>query len=248
MKTQHNTILITGGSAGIGFEIAKLFARNDNQVIITGRNPERLQRAAAQLKNTTAIVSDVSNPADVDQLVERLQNDFPTLNLVVNNAGRAFYYSLSEDGVQATDKAAEEIATNYLSIIRLTEKLLPLLKKQAEAAFVNVSSIVAFVPNHVVATYAASKAALHSYTQALRFTLAKDTAIKVFELMPPLVNTEFSEEIGGANGISPTVVAEELLKALETETYEIHVGNTADVYKLFLSSPAEALLALNSRR
>ena len=248
MKTQNNTVLITGGSAGIGFEIAKLFAQNGNQVIITGRNAERLQQAAAQLDNTTAIVSDVSNPEDVNQLVERLNKDFPTLNLVINNAGRAFYYSLSEDGIQASDKAGEEMTTNYLSIISLTEKLLPLLKKQSEAALVNVSSIVAFVPGHTTATYSASKAALHAYTQAMRYTLAKDTAIKVFELMPPLVNTDFSQEIGGINGISPTVVAQDLLTALETDTYEIHVGNTATLYKLFLSSPEEAFLALNTGR
>ncbi|WP_421826757.1 SDR family oxidoreductase [Larkinella sp.] len=248
MKTQNNTVLITGGSAGIGFEIAKLFAQNGNQVIITGRNAERLKQAAAQLDNTTPIVSDVSNPADVDQLVERLNKDFPTLNLVINNAGRAFYYSLSEDGIQASDKAGEEMTTNYLSIISLTEKLLPLLKKQSEAALVNVSSIVAFVPGHTTATYSASKAALHAYTQAMRYTLAKDTAIKVFELMPPLVNTDFSQEIGGINGISPTVVAQDLLTALETDTYEIHVGNTATLYKLFLSSPEEAFLALNTGR
>jgi uncharacterized oxidoreductase len=248
MKTQNNTVLITGGSAGIGFEIAKLFSQNGNQVIITGRNPERLQQAVAQLENTTAIVSDVSKPEDVDLLVERLNKDFPNLNLVINNAGRAFYYSLSEDGIHAIDKAGEEMQTNYLSIIGLTEKILPLLKKQSEAALVNVSSIVAFVPGHTTATYSASKAALHAYTQALRYTLAKDTAIKVFELMPPLVNTDFSQDIGGINGISPKVVAEDLLTALKNDTYEIHVGNTANLYKLFLSSPAEAFLALNSGR
>ncbi|RRA97571.1 SDR family oxidoreductase [Larkinella rosea] len=248
MKTQNNTVLITGGSAGIGFEIAKLFAQNGNQVIITGRNADRLQQAVAQLENTTAIVSDVSKPEDVDQLVERLNNDFPNLNLVINNAGRAFYYSLSEDGIHAIDKAGEEMTTNYLSIIGLTEKILPLLKKQPEAALVNVSSIVAFVPGHTTATYSASKAALHAYTQALRYTLAKDTAIKVFELMPPLVNTDFSQEIGGINGISPKVVADDLLNALENNTYEIHVGNTANLYKLFLSSPEEAFLTLNKGR
>ncbi|GAB3916760.1 SDR family oxidoreductase [Larkinella terrae] len=248
MKTQNNTVLITGGSAGIGFEIAKLFARNGNQVIITGRNAERLQKAASQLENTTAIVSDVSKPEDVDQLVARLNKDFPSLNLVINNAGRAFYYSLSEDGIHAIDKAGEEMTTNYLSIIGLTEKILPLLKKQAEAALVNVSSIVAFVPGHTTATYSASKAALHAYTQALRYTLAKDTAIKVFELMPPLVNTDFSQAIGGINGISPAVVASYLLTALENDTYEIHVGNTANLYKLFLSSPEEAFLSLNKGR
>ncbi|MGV3560974.1 SDR family oxidoreductase [Larkinella arboricola] len=248
MKTQHNTVLITGGSAGIGFEIAKLFAQNGNQVIITGRNAERLQEAAAQLENTTAIVSDISKPDDVNQLVERLQKEFPMLNVVINNAGRAFAYSLSADGINAAGKATEEITTNYLSVVSLTEKLLPLLKRQNEATVVNVSSIVAFVPGSRTSTYSASKAALHSYTQALRYTLAADTAIKVFELMPPLVNTDFSQEIGGINGISPIVVAEALLEGLQQDTYEIHVGNTANLYKLFLSSPAEALLAMNNGR
>ncbi|GAB3263481.1 SDR family NAD(P)-dependent oxidoreductase [Larkinella harenae] len=248
MKTKHNTVLITGGSAGIGFEIARLFAQQGNQVIITGRDADRLQRAVAQLPNTSGIVSDVSQPADVDRLVTQLQQYFPTLNLVVNNAGRAFAYTLSTDGINAMAKATEEITTNYLAIIGLTEKLLPLLKQQPEAALVNVSSIVAFVPGSLTATYSASKAALHSYTQALRYTLAKDTSIKVFELMPPLVNTDFSQEIGGANGISPTLVAEALLQGLETDTFEIHVGNTVNLYKLFLSSPADALLTLNNGR
>jgi uncharacterized oxidoreductase len=133
-------------------------------------------------------------------------------------------------------------------VIRLNEKLLPLLKKQPEAAIVNVSSIVAFAPGISLATYAASKAAVHSYSQALRLTLERTTAVKVFELMPPLVNTEFSQEIGGSNGIHPSVVAGDLLKALEANEYEIHVGATAEMYQLFLSSPAAALQAINSRR
>ena len=134
--------------------------------------------------------------------------------------------------------------TNYLSIIRLTEKLLPQLTGRPKAAIVNVSSIVAFAPNTSLATYGASKAALHSYTQSLRHTL-KATSVKVFELMPPLVDTEFSQEIGGSNGIPPQEVATSLLEALENDTYEIHTGNTADLYKVFLSSPQEAFNMLN---
>jgi uncharacterized oxidoreductase len=106
--------------------------------------------------------------------------------------------------------------------------------------------IVAFSPNHKMATYGASKAALHSYTLSLRIALAKNTGIKVFELMPPLVNTDFSKEIGGANGIAPAVVAEALVSAFEKDQYEIHVGRTAYIYELSRSSPAEALLAMNS--
>jgi uncharacterized oxidoreductase len=189
-------------------------------------------------------VSDVSDEQDVEQLVATLEKEFPSLNVVINNAGYASYYNLDANA-GAYEKASNEMLTNYLSIIRLNEKLLPLLSKQKETAIVNVSSIVAFSPSHRLSTYAASKAALHSYTQSLRFTL-KDTGIKVFELMPPLVNTDFSQEIGGENGIPPSQVAYELFEALENDAYEIHVGQTADLYRLFLSSPAEAFKTMNA--
>ena len=244
MKTTGNTILITGGSAGIGFEIAKAFSEKGNNVIITGRNEARLSIAAAKLKNTTPIVSDVADKQDVEQLVATLKSDFPDINIVINNAGAASYYLLN-DVDNAYERAEEEIVTNYLSIIGLNQKLLPLLGAQPEAAIVNVSSIAAFVPNHVIPTYAASKAALHSYTQSLRLTLERSTSVKVFELMPPLVNTEFSTEIGGENGIPASEVAEALLHAFENETYEIHVGRTADLFGLFRQSPEQALLAMN---
>jgi uncharacterized oxidoreductase len=247
MKSSQNTVLITGGSAGIGFEIAKLLSENDNHVIITGRNKDRLNKAAAELRNVTAIESDVTNADDVNHLVERLNLEFPKLNILINNAGHAMLYDLVTENSNAFEKAGEEMFTNYLSVIRLTEKLLPLLKKQPEAAIVNVSSIVAFVPGRL-AGYSASKAALHSYTNSLRIALEEVSPVRVFELMPPLVNTDFSKPIGGENGISPRVVAEEFYEALQNDHYEIHVGQTADMYRLFLSSPSDALKAMHSQR
>jgi len=245
MKTTGNIVLVTGGSAGIGFEIARVFSEQNNHVIITGRNEMRLRIAAAKLQNVTPIVCDVTVQDDVDKLADFLQKNFPDLNVVINNAGKAFYYKLDGEN-NAFKNAEEEILTNFLSIIRLNQKLLPLLKKAGSAAIVNVSSIAAFVPNHVLPTYAASKAALHSYSQSLRITLENATRIKVFELMPPLVNTDFSQEIGGANGIPPKLVAEDLIHAMEDDTYEIHVGKTAQLYQLFHHDPAGALLAMNS--
>jgi uncharacterized oxidoreductase len=246
MKTTNNTILITGGSAGIGFALAKTLTEKGNHVIITGRNAERLEKAAAQLKNVTPIVSDVASEQDVDQLVDTLTKQFPQLNVVINNAGYSYVYQLLA-GANAAAKSKEEMHTNFFSVVSLNEKLLPLLSKQTEAAIVNVSSIVAFVPGKNLPGYSASKAALHSYTQTLRITL-EDTSVKVFELMPPLVNTDFSAEIGGANGIPPQVVADEFLTALETDEYEIRVAGTNDMYKLFLSSPQQALATMNSSR
>jgi uncharacterized oxidoreductase len=247
MKTTNNTILITGGSAGIGFEMAKLFSEAGNQVIITGRNKERMDKAIAKLKNTTDIVSNVSNAEDVDSLVAKLQKDYPNLNVVINNAGSANYYDMTEPGINAFEKASEEIMTNYLAIIRLNEKLLPLLKQQSEAAIVNVSSIVAFAARaNGLPTYGASKAALHSYTNSLRIML-EESSVKVFELMPPLVNTEFSAVIGGENGIPPKQVADDLLAAFENNEYEIHVGNTADIFNNFFPLSPKAVLAMNGK-
>lgn len=240
MKTTGNTILVTGGSAGIGFAIAQLFSENGNHVIITGRNKERLERASATLPHVTPIVSDVTKSEDVTLLVETLSRDFPSLNMVINNAGRALMYDLSDPDSGAFEKVQEEMTTNYFSVVGLNERLLTLLKKQEEAAIVNVSSIVALVPGRL-AGYSASKAALHSYSNTLRAVLEEASSIRVFELMPPLVNTEFSSAIGGEKGISPRAVAEDLYAALENDQYEIHVGQTAQLYQLFHSSPAEAL-------
>jgi uncharacterized oxidoreductase len=244
MKTIGNTILITGGSAGIGYEIAGVLSQKGNKVIITGRNKERLDQALRNLPNVTGYAYDVTKEEDVNELVEKLAADFPQLNVVINNAGQAYLANLGEFN-DTFKKAGDEILTNYLSIVRLNEKLLSVLKTKEEAAIVNVSSIVAFVPNTKMATYGASKAALHSYTQSLRIVLAKTSNIKVFELMPPLVNTDFSQEIGGANGIPASVVAADLVAAMESDEYEIHVGRTANIFELFHASPSEALLAMN---
>lgn len=245
MKTTNNTILVTGGGSGIGYEITKLFSAKDNHIIIAGRNEAKLLKTASEFSNVTVIPADITDEADVENLVNKIKADFPNLNILINNAGSAFALDLAT-GKDIYEKAANEIDVNYLSVIRLTEKLLPVLTKQPEAAIVNVTSIVALVPSKAIPTYSASKAALRSYTQLLRLAL-KDTTVKVFELLPPLVNTEFSKEIGGEqNGIPPALLASDLLKAFEDDSFEIHTGQTKDMYALSLSSPATAFEAMNA--
>lgn len=248
MDITGNTVLISGGSAGIGLEIAKQFSAKGNKVIITGRNRERLTKALQQLPNAVGIQSDISNEVDSYALVEKIKSEFPELNVLINNAGAAQVYNIVAENINAAEKAQQEMQTNYFSIIRLNEKLLPLLKGQKEAAIVNVSSVAVFVPSGLV-TYSASKAALHSYTQALRIALKKiGTSVKAFELMPPLVNTEFSVPIGGHRGISALEVAERFLNSFENDELEIRVGQIEAVYRLFLSNPAEALELINAQR
>ncbi len=247
MKTTNNTILITGGGSGIGYETAKRLSEQGNEVIIIGRNQSKLDKAAAALKNVTAIATDISKEEEVQHLVQRLKKDFPKLNVLMNNAATASVHKLSVAG-NSFAPARDEIETNYLSILRLIDHVLPILSLQEEAAIINVSSVVAFVPAQAIPTYSASKAALHSYTKSLRIALAETTKIKVFELMPPLVDTDFSKEIGGQNGIAPAAVADELVRALAEDHYEIHVGQTDFMYKLYRSSPEEALIAMNGTR
>ncbi|MDQ1805265.1 SDR family oxidoreductase [Chryseobacterium sp. PTM-20240506] len=244
MNITNNTILITGGGSGIGLEIAKLL-NPSNKIIIVGRNKEKLDNAAQGLENVFTIQADITDENDINRLIEEIKINFGTLNILINNAGHAYAYTLSDSSDTYT-KAIAEFTTNYFAPIRLTEKLLPLLKQQNNAAIVNVSSIVAFIPGSHVPTYSDSKAALHSYTRLLRYELAKDTGIKVFELMPPLVDTDFSVEIGGReNGIPASVVAEDLVKALEQDTFEVRVGNTEMVYNNFFAGSEGAFEVFN---
>lgn len=242
MNIYNNTVLITGGGSGIGLEIAKQFDELGNTVIIVGRDKQKLIQALSQLKQGVAISADLTNATDLNRLVTIISKDFPSLNILINNAGIAYGYSLTA-ATNAAEHAMEEMNTNFISAVTITEKLLPMLSKQPAAAIINNTSITAIVPALMMPTYSASKAALHSYTQALRLAL-QETRIKVFELMPPLVDTDLSKRLT-AEKMKPSEVALELIYALQQDIYELHPGKTASIHKLFLSSPVEALKQLN---
>lgn len=230
MKTTGNTIFISGGSAGIGLAIAKKLSEAGNKIIINGRNEERLQKALATLENTVAIQGDLSVETDRIRIAKELKTKYPKVNIIVNNAGAAFGYLLSET-TNAHEKAAIEMNTNYFSVIHFTELMLPHLLEKSEAAVANVSSIAVFGSHKFLPTYGATKAALHSYTVALRDTFEEQKNLQIYEIYPPLVNTEFSAEIGGANGIPPSEVADEFFIALEKNQFDVPVGDTKQFFQ-----------------
>jgi uncharacterized oxidoreductase len=236
MKTTENTIFISGGSAGIGLAIAQKFSALGNKVIINGRNTERLEKALAKLSNAVAIQGDLSVESDRIRIAEDLKANHPDVNMIINNAGAAFGYLLSET-TNAHKKAEIEMNTNYLAIIHFTELMLPHLLTKDVAAIVNVSSLAVFGSHKFLPTYGATKAALHSYTVALRMTYEDTKNLQVYEIYPPLVNTAFSAEIGGENGIPPEEVADEFLIALENNQFEVPVGET----KKYAAAVAEAI-------
>jgi uncharacterized oxidoreductase len=244
MNISNKTVLVTGAGSGIGYAIAKLLREKGNKVILSGRNADKIEKAAIAL-GLDFIVCDVTNAAAVNELVTRVHKDYGDLSVLVNNAGVAHLYKLGEDA-QAYDKSKEEFETNYFAPVRLTEALLPLLKKQPEAAIVNITSNVTFHPLLVLPTYSDSKAALHSHSVALRLSLSKDTNIKVFEVMPSLINTDATKSMGGEeHGLPPVVVAEDLVHGMEEDRYEIYVGETGQQHAAYFANPVAAVESFN---
>lgn len=245
MNIQNKKVLVTGGGSGIGFSIAKAFADKGNQVILFGRTEDRLKAAVAQLPNASYIVGDVTSEKDVLQLVKQVKENYGGLDILVNNAGTG-RPQLLDTSENIYETAKFEMDINYLSVLRLTELLLPTLKATNEAAIINIQSIVSYVPNKYLATYSATKAALHSYSQSLRITLQQSAPhIKVFEVFPPYVDTDLTKNVE-ADKLSPTEVADDIIAAVEKEEYAVRNGKTKDLYHLFRQSPEDALAALNN--
>lgn len=241
MKTSGNTIFISGGSAGIGLAMAKKLSAAGNKIIINGRSEERLQNALSELENTVAIQGDLSEKADRIRIAKELNDNHADVNVIINNAGIAFLNDLNNPEVDSAELAAKEMNTNYVAVIDFTQLMLPQLLSKENAAIVNITSIAAFRGNPYGSTYAASKAALHSYTEGLRDLYQEKESLQVYEVFPPLVNTEFSAAIGGENGIPPAEVADELFTALEKNQFEVPVGDSKKIH----STIQEAFAKIN---
>ncbi|MGB8674874.1 MAG: SDR family oxidoreductase [Candidatus Acidiferrales bacterium] len=188
MKITGNTILITGGGSGVGRGLAEAFHALGNQVIIAGRRQQALDETTAASPGVKSATLDIEDAANIRAFAARLASGFPALNVLINNAGIMRAEKLNSQQADLTDAEAI-VATNLLGPIRLTAALLPLLRKQPHAAIMNVSSGLAFVLFAVTPTYCATKAAIHSYTQAMRYQF-KGTSIEVLELVPPYVQTD----------------------------------------------------------
>lgn len=184
MKLQGNTILITGGGSGIGLAMAEEFHKLGNTVIVAGRTQAKLQEAKA--KGLHTITADMTSLESVNTLANEVTSRFPQLNIVIHNAGIMVNEKLLSKDNSKT--ATETVATNLLGPIYLTNALLPHFIKQPAATIMTVTSGLASVPLAMTPTYSATKAAIHSYTQSLRYQL-KDTHIEVKELVPPYVRT-----------------------------------------------------------
>jgi uncharacterized oxidoreductase len=222
MKLTGNTILITGGGTGIGRGLAEAFHKLGNQVVIAGRRKDALDQTTAANPGMKSLSLNIEYPASIASAITSLTKDFPALNVLINNAG-IMRPELAKKGAVADAEAI--VTTNLLGPIRLTAALMPHLLGKPSATIVNVSSGLAFVPLAFYPTYCATKAAIHSYTQSLRYQL-KDTAVSVLEIIPPWVATELMGAVPDDPRAMPLKdYIAETMQILGTDAQEISVQN-----------------------
>ncbi|AJA08874.1 short-chain dehydrogenase/reductase SDR [Sphingopyxis fribergensis] len=232
MDLRNKLALVTGGSDGIGREIALQLQAAGADVIVSGRSAEKLQAMAALGFGT--IAGDLSTPAGIDAVVNGVAGK--PLALLINNAGVGSEYEL--DDIATLESAAQCIRTNLDAPIALCTRLLPVLRAQPEAAIVNVTSGLAIAPRAGGSVYCATKAGLRSYTQAIRHLL-KDSNVRVIEALPPVVETNMTAGRAGKK-ISTHDCAAEIVRGIRTGKSEINAGMVKLLQLVHSISPALA--------
>ena len=229
MNLTGNTILITGGTSGIGLAFAKHLNMLNNKVIICGRRKERLEEIK---RGNAGIVTKVCDLADAQQrvdLTEWVFQHYPDVNILVNNAGIQLHTDFIRTGDLANIRKETEI--NFIAPIHFIQLFTSYLSRKESAAIINISSGLAFVPLAVAAVYSATKAAIHSLTLSLRYQL-RNTSVKVFEIAPPSVDTELGyhhrEDKNSTHGGMPVdEFVSHAIDALQNDEYEAAIGHAA---------------------
>lgn len=238
MKTHSQTILITGGGSGIGLALAHALLDEGNTVIIAGRSAEKLEAVRAKRPTLQTLPLDLANESSITNAANEVGERWPKLSILINNAGVMNIVQLNSDTVLKTVRS--EVETNLLGPLSLTHKLIPILWRAPEAAIVNVSSGVAWAPMPAAPGYSATKAALHSFTQSMRYQL-RDTPIKVFEVMPPVVDTGMPDSLQGtgrtAKRMRPEQLAHEVVRGLQSDRLEMRIGVNRLMYWMMRIAP-----------
>jgi uncharacterized oxidoreductase len=226
VKLEKRTILITGGTSGIGLELARQLLGRGATIIVTGRDQEKLDAARRTLPAVHTFKSDVGDADAIAALHDSVIAQFPTLDTLINNAGIMRNVNFNHD--RDVNDVTREIDINLSGPLRMIQKFLPHLKTRKDALIVNVSSGLAFVPFPAAPVYCATKAAIHSLTQSLRAQL-EGTGVTVIELAPPGVETplfrgEFAQEMKDQKGMDVKALARRAIAGIEAGNLEIRPG------------------------
>jgi uncharacterized oxidoreductase len=227
MKLSDRTVLVTGGTSGIGLGIAKAFHQSKSQVIVCGRDREKLSLTEKQFPEITALHCDVGDARQRQNLAAEVLHRFPELDTLVNNAGIQRYIDLKK-GFEELKSGEDEIAINFVSIVEMTALFIDHLIKRPSAAIVNVGSGLGFMPMINTPVYSATKAAIHTYTLVLRQQL-RGTSVKVIEIIPPMVDTGLNKNGRGSarlkfRGLSLSEYIPSVIKGFENDADMIFYG------------------------
>lgn len=244
MDLQNSTILITGGSSGIGLELANRLQQKGNTVIICSRSQEKLATAMDANPGLITHPCDIADPESCKVFADWLQTHYPQLNILINNAAITHNTSFISDP-DIIDKAGREIETNFMGPLRLIKLLLPLVTKNTSASIINVTTGLVYAPRASYPIYNATKAALHSFTQVLRIQL-QASPVQVVEVLFPVVDTPWHKGNAPKIAISPQQAVTGMIDGLQRGKSEIHVGAVKLLYLLYRISPSLALRKINS--
>lgn len=240
MKLKGRTVLITGGTSGIGFEMARQLIARGNTVVITGRDQRRLQEAKSRLPLVHTIESDASKPEDIEGLLRQITAEFPACDMLFINAGMMRKLDMNEQ--RALRDVTRELELSLSGPVQMVQAFLPHLKSRPDALIVQVSSGLAFVPFPLSPIYSAAKAGLHAFSRCLRVQL-KGTGVRVVELAPPGVETklfrgEFEQEMKGQKGMPVEALVAKAIAGIEAGKTEIRPGLSGVLYLLSRLAPS----------
>lgn len=243
MQLTGNTILITGGSSGIGFELAQQFLTRANKVLICGRSQDKLLQAQQQCPQLEIFQCDLSDPQQCQNLTDWIAQNHSELNVLINNAA-IVYNGLFISDQPVLKYAENEIATNLLAPIRLIHHLYPILQKNTAPHIINITTGLVFAPRADYPFYNATKAGLHAFTQGLRIQEAQSN-VKIIEVMMPAVNTPWHKGHPPKIAISPQKAVNEMLQELQKGKTEIKISKVKLLYLLSRIAPGFALQKIN---
>ncbi len=244
MQLSGNTILITGGSSGIGLELSEQLIKRKNKVIVCGRSVPRLKAAKKRLTELEIHSCDISNVDQCEDLLEWVKTNHPELNVLINNAAIVNHIGFLETDY-IVDMAEQEIATNFIAPIRLTHLLFPTIQRNSNPAIINITSGLIYVPRVDYPFYNATKAALHSFTQVLR-KQTETSGVEIIEAIFPAVNTPWHKGNPPKIAISVNQAVDEMIQGLEKKKPEIRIAKVNLLYKISRLAPGFAFRKLNN--